>query len=235
MSQNDLVFLEANFKNWKESRGVDLRKGLDPFVYYAIEQFLKPYDLSDEDIAYGITDGPNDGGVDAAYFIVNRSTFVRDDTTLDPRNVSKVKLILFQVKSGNEGFRQIEVDKLFFFTDDLLDMSRPVAGMTAKYHSHLLQITSTFKNSYLHNWSNCELAEILKSAGSAAHAGRNPYYAALAYRNVASYNQQPIAPGQLTEVGRVVVSGPDGDGEGDPGPQPGYYPRYCRHCSRAER
>ena len=86
MSQNDLVFLDSNFKNWKESRGVELRKGFDPFVYYAVEQFLKPYDPSDEDIAYGITDGANDGGVDAAYFVVNRSTFVHDDTVLDPRN-----------------------------------------------------------------------------------------------------------------------------------------------------
>jgi hypothetical protein len=145
MSQNDLVFLDSNFKNWNEGRGAGLKKGIDPFVYYSVEQFLKPYDSNDEDIAYDITDGPNDGGIDAIYFIVNRSTFVRDDTVIDHRGVARVRILLFNVKGGNEGFRMIETDKFYFFTDDLLDLGRATSSMTSKYHAHLIQIMNTIK------------------------------------------------------------------------------------------
>jgi len=149
MSANDLVFLDSNFKNWNESRGSELKKGIDPFVYYSVEQFLKPYDASDEDIASGVTDGANDGGVDAIYFILNRSTFVRDDTAFDHKGVLRAKIVIFTIKSGNEGFRQNEVDKLYFFTDDLLDLSKPTSEMTARYHQHLIQVMDTIKRAYL--------------------------------------------------------------------------------------
>ncbi len=63
MSQNDLIHLNANFKNWQESRGTDL-PDVDPFVYYSVEQFLKPFDLNDDEILHGIVDGPNDDKIE---------------------------------------------------------------------------------------------------------------------------------------------------------------------------
>ena len=46
LSQNDLNFLESNFKNWLEARANGLEK--DQFVYYCAEHFLKPHDPTDE-------------------------------------------------------------------------------------------------------------------------------------------------------------------------------------------
>ena len=146
MSENDLIHLEANFKNWCDERAPGLR-GIDPFLYYCVEHYMKPDDLSDEEILYGITDGPNDGGVDAIYFLVNR-VLVQDDTDFDPKSTTKVHIAIIQVKNKN-GFQPTEIDKLYFFTDDLLDLSRPVGGFTPKYHAHLIDIMRTFKEKYL--------------------------------------------------------------------------------------
>lgn len=149
MSENDRTFLEANFQNWKDSRGEGLKTKIDPFIYYVAEQYLKPYDPNDEDIAYGLTDGPNDGGVDAIYFVLNRSTFVRDDTPVDRRNATKVRILIFQVKTGADGFKMTEVQKLVFFTDDLLHIQRSTDEMVTKYHAHLLEIMATIKARFL--------------------------------------------------------------------------------------
>jgi len=147
MSQNDLIHLESNFKNWQEGRGAELTD-VDPYVYYCAEQFLKPFDLNDEEIAYGIVDGGNDGGIDTIYFIVNRDMLVRDDTDVDPKTVTRVRLLMMQMKNSG-GFSPIEIDKLFFFTDDLLDLSKPASSFAAKYNKRLLEIMHTFKQQYL--------------------------------------------------------------------------------------
>ena len=51
MSDNDLIALDANYDEWLEERGQEIEH---PFVYYCVEQFLKPYVPTDEDIEYGI-------------------------------------------------------------------------------------------------------------------------------------------------------------------------------------
>jgi len=147
MSQNDLIHLEANFKNWQESRGAELTD-IDPYVYYCAEQFLKPFDLNDEEIAYGVVDGGMDGGVDAIYFIVNRDILVRDDIEIDPKTVTRVRIVIMQMKNSG-GFSPIEIDKAYFFTDDLLDLSRAASSFTSKYNKRLLEIMHTFKEKYL--------------------------------------------------------------------------------------
>jgi len=148
MSQNDIVALDANYKNWKEERAIGLVAEIDPFVYYCVEQFLKPYDVSDEEILYGITDGGNDGGTDAVYFFVN-GVLVREDTKIDTKSDKpRVNVVIFQMKNSG-GFSPIEINKLDLFTDDLLDLSIPAKQFKVKYHLELIEIMQVFKDKYL--------------------------------------------------------------------------------------
>lgn len=148
MSQNDIVALDANYKNWKEERAIGLSLEIEPFVYYCVEQFLKPYDVSDEEILYGITDGGNDGGTDAIYFFVN-GVLVREDTKIDTKSDKpRVNLVIFQIKNSG-GFSPIEINKLDLFTDDLLALSTPAKQFKVKYHSKLIEIMQVFKDKYL--------------------------------------------------------------------------------------
>ena len=143
MSQNDILHLEAHFKDWSIKRTPGLT-GIQPFLYYSLEQILKPFNLEDDDIRYGITERGNDGGIDAAYFIANRNTLVRDDLDIATSGTSKVRLVIIQVKSSltETGFNALDVEKFKLFTEDLLNLSRPASAFAHKYQPRLLTLVS---------------------------------------------------------------------------------------------
>lgn len=143
MSQNDVIAFDANFQKWTEGRGSGLS---DPFLYYSIEHLLKAFDPTDEDLREGIMDKKGDGGVDAIYFLVDRE-FVHENTDLKAANPEKTHLAIFQTK-GDEGYSPTALDKLLFFTDDLLDLARQPDKYHTKYHSRLLDFMRVFKEKY---------------------------------------------------------------------------------------
>lgn len=146
MSENDVLALNSNFNNWRNERAVGL-KSIDPFVYYCVEQFMKPFGLSDEELLSGIVDGGGDGGVDAIYFLVN-GVLVREDSKLETRGSSEVNLVVLQVKNKEAGFSPTEVGKLVFFTDHLLTLSSPATNFATIYNPQLTDIMRIFKEKY---------------------------------------------------------------------------------------
>jgi hypothetical protein len=145
MSQNDVIAVRSNYKQWLEGRGKGLT-GVDPFEYYCVEQFLKPFPLTDDDLLSGLVGGGNDGGVDGAYFLVNRQ-LVQEDTDLDPKTACKVNLLIMQTKL-NQGFSPTEINKLILFSDDLLDLSRQPSNYNTTYNSKILEMMRVFKKKY---------------------------------------------------------------------------------------
>ena len=150
MSENDIIHLKSHFKNWKEGRGQGLTlEKINPFLYYCVEQFTKPFDLNDEEIIYGITDGPSDGGVDAIYFLVNGSP-VNEETELSPSTESTVTLLFFQVKEARTGFKATDIDKFYQFTEEYLDLSKtPDKSWSERYNQQILLSMKVFKKKYL--------------------------------------------------------------------------------------
>jgi hypothetical protein len=83
MPANDVIALKANFTTWQADRMPGLTS-VDPFEYYCVDQFLKAFAVSDEEVRAGLVGGGNDGGADSAHFFVNRE-LVQEDTDLIPR------------------------------------------------------------------------------------------------------------------------------------------------------
>jgi hypothetical protein len=102
--------------------------------------------VSDDELRTGLVGGGNDGGADAAYFFVNRR-LVQDDTDLDPKTACKVNILVMQVKQ-NQGFSPNEINKLVFFSDDLLDLSRPPSDYKTTYNGKVLEVMRVFKKKY---------------------------------------------------------------------------------------
>ncbi|MEK7855251.1 MAG: hypothetical protein AAB288_04105, partial [Acidobacteriota bacterium] len=122
MSSNDELVLGAHFKTWMLTRGSGL-SGMDGFTFYCVEQFLKPFDVADDEILNGNVEGGNDGGLDAVYFFVD-SALVDDTTSFVSKGAApELNLTLFQIKDSHQGFSPIEIGKLRDFLDDLLDLS----------------------------------------------------------------------------------------------------------------
>jgi hypothetical protein len=145
MGANDVIALRSNFEMWQSDRMPGLT-GVDPFEYYCVDQFLKPFAVSDDELLAGLVGGAQDGGVDAIYFFVNRKA-VQEDSILDPKAACRVNLVILQVKQ-NQGFSPPEINKLIFFSDDLLDLSRQPPDYKNTYNAKLLEIMRVFKRKY---------------------------------------------------------------------------------------
>ena len=147
MSANDVLSTNVHFEDWSNARAAALEaNGVNKFEYFCVDQFLKAYPIADEDILAGITGGPNDGGVDAIFFFANRKV-VNDETQISSDTTLRVNLAIFQVKE-NQGFGPNEINKMYFFTDDLLNLTISAATFQAKYNPRLLDIMDTFKTKF---------------------------------------------------------------------------------------
>jgi hypothetical protein len=145
MGANDVLALNANFASWQADRMPGLTR-VDPWEYYCVDQFLKQFAVSDDELLAGLVGGGNDGGADGAYFFVNRK-LVQDDTDLDPKTACKINLLVIQVKQ-NQGFSPIEINKLVLFSDDLLDLGRQPSQYGTTYNTKVLEFMSVFKSKY---------------------------------------------------------------------------------------
>ena len=147
MSANDIFALEQNFKLWEENRAKGLPSDIKPWVYYCVDQFLKPYGLSDEDLIYGITDGTLDGGIDAIYFFVEKD-LVKGDTKLKTKKERPDALIIIIQVQSRGGFSPLEINKQYRFTDHLLNLHAEAKTFKSKYHAQLIEIMGVFKEKY---------------------------------------------------------------------------------------
>jgi hypothetical protein len=135
-----------NFENWKNNRFPNPPKGFNVWEYYCVEQFARSYDLSDSELKSGIVGAGLDGGVDAFYILANGEP-VDAESEINPKQPPEFQLLIMQVKS-NEGFSPVAVDKLFWFTDDLLDLSKGKADYHSTYHPELIALMRLFKDKF---------------------------------------------------------------------------------------
>jgi AIPR protein len=149
MAEHQVVALNANFNDWTRDRAVGLQ-GIQPFLYYSVEQITKQYNLLDDDVQYGITDDPNDGGIDAFYCLAGKkNTLIRDDIDRKIVGVDSIRIMVFQVKSSlsETGFKPGDIDLFTHFADALLTLTD--IDLTGQYTPRILTRIQTFKDKLL--------------------------------------------------------------------------------------
>ena len=113
MPEHDVIAINANFEAWKRARASGL-KNIEPFLYYAVEHITKQYNLTDEQVQYGITDHGNNGGIDAIYCLAGKTNvLLRDDIDSKISSADTIRIIVFQVKSSltETGISPCDIDK----------------------------------------------------------------------------------------------------------------------------
>jgi len=146
MATNEAIVLKTNFDAWKQQ--ADDLGTIQPWLYYCLEQFLKPYALDVEETEYGITDGGNDGGADGIYFLVNHRLLVTDDSDIDPKSVSTIRLIFFQVKQSG-GISPIEIEKWLQLSDDFFDLSKNPNSFGSRYNDDIKLMMRLWRDQFL--------------------------------------------------------------------------------------
>lgn len=143
MSEHDIRALEANFENWRKER-VPNAAISDAFELYAIDQTLKNADLSDEEVQSGKIAGPDDGGVDGAYFFINGKLITTEATVPDPAMFAQ--LVLIQAKAETS-FKEDAIEKLYSFSRDLFNWSVLPESLTY-LNSDARDFIAAFRASY---------------------------------------------------------------------------------------
>jgi AIPR protein len=147
MPSNDVLALEANFQEWQKNRFPTVPKGVNIFEYYCTEQFARSFDLGDSQLKTGMVGAGGDGGVDAFYILAN-GELVESETELSPKDPPEFKLLIMQIKGGKDGFSPIEVDKLYWFTEDLFDLAKKKSDYHSTYNDDLITLMRLFKDKF---------------------------------------------------------------------------------------
>jgi hypothetical protein len=141
------VVLDEVLKQLKAVRAPSL--SLDKyFEVFCVDQLLKDYDLTYEDIAAGIFDGADDGGIDWAYLLLNGVVVNMDEEVSLPDH-GEIELLLVVGQSKNEdSFKETPIDRLKSRLEVLLKLNAQPKELAA-VKPELVEFFARFKAIYL--------------------------------------------------------------------------------------
>ena len=143
MSSNDQIILNSLLQQQRQQLAPELSDS-EFFEVFAAEQALKDYNLSYEEIRSGIVDGGGDGGIDALYVIANGELVHEDSDLSQLKRRVQLDLIVVQATTST-GFSESRLDRLIAATEDLFDLSKPLASFKSVYNEAVLRETEVFR------------------------------------------------------------------------------------------
>lgn len=118
------------------------------FEFYAVQQVLKNYDLSDEEVENGLTGASADGGCDGIYQFANGDLINEDDDLAKYRKDIKLTLCIFQTKNTSS-FKENSIMKWKTVCKNLLNLNTSCELYKDRYRSNVLSAFSFFKDTYI--------------------------------------------------------------------------------------
>lgn len=146
MAKNDQILLDQIVEEQRLARTPNSSKS-EFFEYYVAEQVLKDYDLSDEELEYGLVGNNQDGGIDAIYTFAN-GELVQDD--FDHKSLKKgvvIEVIIIQSKMGPT-FDEATINKLNAVTRYLFSLSQSLDEFKTAYNDGVRLGVGNFRQLY---------------------------------------------------------------------------------------
>lgn len=155
MATNDLILLDKIIEDLHGDSVKKISIG-EFFERFCNEQILKNYDLSLEEIEDGITDGSNDGGIDAIYIFAN-GCLLKDVEDLEfLKKESAIEMYIITSKHDNS-FEQAVINSEYTTISELFNLALTNDELVNPYNSRILDKRSLFITAYM------QLATKLKS------------------------------------------------------------------------
>ena len=148
MSQktNDQIILEQIIKE----RCAELGDGMslaNYFEVYSASEILKNYDLTYDDIDYGIVGNGGDGGIDSIYTFINGEPLKEDTQVNTNQKKNHIELILIQSKTS-ANFKEDAIIKFRESAQDLFNLSNDPDDFSSRYSADLIDKVKLFRTSY---------------------------------------------------------------------------------------
>lgn len=106
MAKNDLVLLDSILTNYS-GENPDMKED-EVFEFFTMEQVLKDYLFSRQEIMQGSVDGRNDGGIDGFFIIVNGHLAETIPQDYWPKTNADIEIYLFTCKH-EDSFKQAPI------------------------------------------------------------------------------------------------------------------------------
>lgn len=146
MAKNDKILIDGIIDDRIEQK-LPSEKRDEVFEYFAFEQLLKDYDLSNEELISGSVDGRNDGGIDGFYIFINGHLLLDLDKFNWPKTGTVLELWIITCKH-HDTFKQAPLDNLVASLSELFDLSVENSDLKGDYSSQILAQRDTFKKAY---------------------------------------------------------------------------------------
>lgn len=148
MSTNNQILISEIIK--RDSAENPQYKNEDSFFeFFAAQQALKKYDLSDEEIEQHLTGNGNDGGCDGIFFFADGELIHEDDDDTKFKQDVKLTLCIIQAKNSMS-FNEQPFEKWKTVSANLLSLDKSCDEFSERYTEGVLQAFSFFKDTYIH-------------------------------------------------------------------------------------
>lgn len=146
MVNNDQILLDQIIEEQRIARLPAAAKA-DFFEMYVAEQVLKDYELSAEEIEYGLVGGSHDGGIDGIYTFANGELVQEDfDATVLKKNVV-IEVAIVQGKMSSS-FDEDSINKLIAVTGHLFALAQPLNNFIGVYNEGIRDGVDNFRRLY---------------------------------------------------------------------------------------
>ncbi|ALS98326.1 AIPR family protein [Lacimicrobium alkaliphilum] len=143
---NDQIILKQIIKERCAESGDELTVS-EYFEIYSASEILKNYDLTYDDILYGIVGDGGDGGIDSIYTFINGEPLKEDTLVNTNQKKNNIELIIIQSKTS-ASFKEDAVIKFRESAQDLFNLANNPDDYSARYNTDLIDKVKLFRNSY---------------------------------------------------------------------------------------
>lgn len=143
---NDQIILEQIIKERCAESGDELTVS-EYFEIYSASEILKNYDLTYDDISYGIVGDGGDGGIDSIYTFINGEPLKEDTPVNTNQKKNHIELILIQSKTS-ASFKEDAVIKFRESAQDLFNLANNPDDYAKRYNADLIDKVKLFRDSY---------------------------------------------------------------------------------------
>lgn len=146
MAKNDVILLDGIIDQRLAEQLPSDDRG-EVFEFFVLEELLKDYDLSRDEIESGWIDGRNDGGIDGFYILINGRLLDDNEDFVWPRSHAAIDVWLFTCKH-HATFQQAPLDSILATIQELFDLSLDQTQLLGSYSDELLRFRSLFHVAY---------------------------------------------------------------------------------------
>jgi hypothetical protein len=143
---NDQIILEQIIKE-RCAESDDELSISEYFEIYTASEILKDYDLTYDDITYGIVGNGGDGGIDSIFTFINGEPLKEDTLINSNQKKNHIELVLIQSKTS-ANFTEDVIVKFRESAEDLFNLANNPDNYAVRYNSNLIDKVKLFRDAY---------------------------------------------------------------------------------------